>query len=236
MRFTEKRTIMTSKATESNNRFDIARRMLLAAPPGQLPSLEEDFQAIFAANGDTIPEDWLEQVRAETTKATTSSSDTTTPKAMELHEKMKQYQSDFYSSKGVVSVLVVEEKGDNLVVRTYAEQNDTANCQAGSWTADWTVSSSQQVKGTVKIHAFCHEGATVQLLSTREFGPLTTTNVVTQIEEWEQEAMDSIREMNDNMGDKLKSLRRVMPVTRTKMNWNVEGHRMVQLLGNASKK
>ena len=209
--------------------------MLLAAPPGQLTSLEQDFQAIFAANGDTIPEDWLEQVRADyhKTKATTSDA-ITTPKAMELYEHMKKYQSDFYSSQGVVSALVVVEQGDNLVVRTYAERTDDANCQAGSWTADWTVSSSQQVQGTVKIQAFCHEGATVQLHSTREFGPLSTTNVVTQIEEWEQEAMDSINEIYDNMGDKLKSLRRVMPVTRTKMNWNVEGHRVVQLLQKIS--
>jgi len=55
---------------------------------------------------------------------------------------------------------------------------------------------------------------------------------VKQIGDWEQEVVDSVAELYDSMGEKLKSLRRVMPVTRTKMEWNVLSHRMVKLLGD----
>lgn len=214
----------------NESRLNIARLMLLAAPPGQLDSLLQDFKAIFAAGGETLDEAWLEQVRTDYQSTRT---DADAPRsAKELYGNIKSYQQEYYSSKGVVSALVVTEEGDDLVVRTYAERIDESNCHAGSWTAQWTVMSSGQVKGTVKVHALCYEEGSIQLHSTRDFGPSSTTNVVKQIGDWEQQVVDSISELYVSMGEKLRSLRRVMPVTRTKMDWNVLSHRMVKLLGD----
>lgn len=223
----------------NESRRDIARRMLLNAPPGQLERLIQDFKVIFAASGanETLDDAWLQQVRAEHRAAVTNESDVP-PQCKELYDDMKKYQAEYYSSKGVVSALsVTQQDANNTLVETYAERLDESNQQAGSWTATWTVSASTgQVKGTVNVNALCYEVGTIQLHSTRYFGPAQASSngsVVKQISEWEQTCVDSIAEQYNNMGEKLKSLRRVMPVTRTKMEWNVLSHRMVKLLDDS---
>ena len=56
--------------------------------------------------------------------------------------------------------------------------------------------------------------------------------VTRQIEIWEdKEVMQNLSGMYESMGSTyLKSLRRVMPITRAKMEWNVMGHWVVQTL------
>ena len=117
------------------------------------------------------------------------------------------------------------------MVRTYAERIDNANHIAGSWTAQWTVAPSGELKGTVTIQAYCHEGGTTQLSSTRDFGPTTTNgDIVKHIRNWEQEVVDVLAQ--DETRDQLKMLRRVMPLSRTRMDWNVLSHRMVKMLAD----
>lgn len=218
----------------NESRLDIARRILLTAPPGQLDNLLQDFDAIFAACDETLEGAWLDKVKADYCSTRTDLEGAETPRAKELYESLKTYHSEYYSSKGVVSALSVTEEGDNLIIRTFAERPDESNCQASSWTAQWTVQPSGELKGTVQVRALCYEEGSIQLHSTRDFGPVTCgeAKVVEQIGTWEQQVVDSINEMYDNMGGTLRSLRRVMPVTRTKMEWNVLSHRMVKLLGD----
>jgi hypothetical protein len=83
------------------------------------------------------------------------------------------------------------------------------------------------------VQAHSYEEGSIQLNTTRKFGP-EQGDVVKLIEKWEQELIDSIAETYDSMGEKLKSLRRVMPVTRTRMDWNVLSHRMRKMLGDSN--
>ena len=218
----------------NESRRDIARGMLLTAPPGQLEGLVQDFETIFAASGETLEEEWVKQVRAEhgSTRADLAAADS--PRAKDLYENVKAYQSEYYSSNGVVSALSVAEEGTDLIVRTYSERIDESNCHAGSWTAHWKLQSSGELQGTVKVQALCHEEGNIHLHSTSDFGPVSCgeEDAVQKIGDCEQQVTDSINEMYDDMGEKLRSLRRAMPVTRTKMDWNVLSHRMVKLLGD----
>lgn len=215
--------------TMSNDslQLDTARIVLLASPPGQFDTLVQDFQTLFAASGESLTDELVAQVRAEyqSLRTNLTCSDETT----ELSKRLKEYQSDYYSSKRIVTALSVMEEGDTTVIRTYAERIDAENCHAGSWTGHWTVASSGEVKGSVQVQAFSYEDGTVRLDKTQEFGP-KQGDVVECIQECEQETMNSLDELYDTMGERLKALRRVMPVTRTKMNWNVQSHRMVKLL------
>ena len=58
-------------------------------------------------------------------------------------------------------------------------------------------------------------------------------SIVKQIQAWEDtEVMDKLTDMYERMNNEyLKSLRRVMPITRTKMDWNVMAHRVRITLG-----
>jgi capping protein alpha len=225
-------------ATMSNeSRLDIARRIILTAPPGQFDALVQDFHTIFAASGESLlTDEYVEQVRAEYDKSRTNlagGAAADTPGTTELYKRVKEYQS----SKAVESAFSVEgDDATTTVVRTYAERIDTSNRIAGSWTAEWTIQSSGTVTGKVIVQAHAYEEGSIQLNTTRTFGPEQQQgDVVKLIEKWEQEVMDSLAETYDTMQDKLKSLRRIMPVTRTRMDWNVLSHRMRKMLGDSSK-
>ena len=58
------------------------------------------------------------------------------------------------------------------------------------------------------------------------------SSVLLQIKSWEEmEVVNKLEIMYESMGSiYLKRLRRVMPVTRTKMEWNVLSHRVAQTL------
>ena len=57
-------------------------------------------------------------------------------------------------------------------------------------------------------------------------------DIMDQIQKWDEENVISpLRNVyNDMSSDILKKMRRVMPVTRTKFNWNIEGHRFVKTM------
>jgi hypothetical protein len=227
-----------SASTMSNeSRLDIARRILLTAPPGQFDTILQDLQTIFAASGEceSLTDEWVEQVRTEYAYACGKSPQRAhlpggdTPGTTELYKRIKDYQS----SKAVESAFSVVDEGDATVVRTYAERIDTSNRITGSWTAKWTIQSSGTVIGQVSVQAYAYEEGTIQLNTARKFGP-EQGDAVKLIEKWEQEVMESLAETYDTMGEKLKSLRRVMPVTRTRMDWNVLSHRMRKMLGDSN--
>ena len=57
------------------------------------------------------------------------------------------------------------------------------------------------------------------------------SNVVTIIEKHENTIQQALEEMYSNMSSEtFKDMRRVMPVTRNKFDWNVNAHKMVRNL------
>jgi capping protein alpha len=146
----------------------------------------------------------------------------------------------------------VVQDGDSsksLIVKTFAERVDSVNLYAGSWVAQWNIEISgddqAQVGGQVRIQSFCFEEGNIQLLSSRDFEGVSVTAsekvplakaIVEQINTFELELLSALGEVFDQIGDQLKSIRRVLPITRTKMEWNVRAHRMVNTLSHAAPK
>ena len=74
-----------------------------------------------------------------------------------------------------------------------------------------------------------------------KYGPLeikgadedsTVENIMKQIKSWEEECIRSLEGIS--LEKQLKSLRRLMPITRQKMDWNIQPHRMVNGLRKSS--
>jgi len=149
-----------------------------------------------------------------------------------------------------------DRKDDSHVrLEVYAEQVSPSNCHSGSWHATYTVqvlsSTSATVGGTVELRSHDYEDmANVQLSSTHGLGPPVTVSapagqdwadaVLAQIQTWEREDVQGCLArlygdgvMNNGM---LRSMRRVLPVTRTRMDWNMGGHRLVKTLNDTKKK
>lgn len=130
---------------------------------------------------------------------------------------------------------------NSINLTTYCQRLSPQNYHSGSWLCRYTVevlsSTSASVKGNVVIRAHTYENGNVMLCAKRKLGPITVSAsneddwadaVLSQIQSWERtEVQQSLAELYDNVGGKdsrgsnmLKLLRRVMPVTRTKMDWS----------------
>ncbi len=142
-----------------------------------------------------------------------------------------------------------------LKIYTYAEKIDLHNYQAVSRKGYYTISlpissTSNKLMGQIDLRAHTfenggnfHLSSTISLQANIKQGISTASDdseqqsvwvssVIRQMEGWDRvEIMRNIAEMFDSLHNThLKRLRRVMPITRTKMDWNVAGHRVVQTL------
>jgi hypothetical protein len=242
------------------------RSILLASPPGQFDLVLEDLQSIApksmpdadvvsalraewaTANGQAIVE----------TSAADNTSDESDGFICALRKAMDDYVSLKFSSPGVRAAHQVKQDGDATTIKitTYAARIDLPNHNAGSWNACYTVRpSSGRASGSVSITAHTFENAgNVQLHSNICLDETNTEcitsnddsdkqlswakSIVKQIQAWEDtEVMGKLTDMYESISSEcLKSLRRVMPITRTKMEWNVMAHRVRVTLGEGHDK
>jgi len=166
----------------------------------------------------------------------------------ELKRSLKNYLEKHYSSKGVESdfFMKASDDGSTYDIILYAERIKLKQYHAGSWVARYTIVNSDNsittVNGTVKIHAHSFENGNVQIKSETELptAAIENTNssdlvegIVTQIQKWDEECvLQPLHGVYQDMStDIMKKMRRVMPVTRTRFDWNVEGHRFVKAVG-----
>jgi hypothetical protein len=176
-----------------------------------------------------------------------------------LSKAMDSYIANDCTSLGVRAAHTVTisavEADRTLKINTYAEKNDLQNCRAVSWKGYYTISlppssTSNILMGKIdlRVHTFENGGnfhlrSTVSLRANIKQGISTASDdseqqsvwvssVIQQMEYWDRvEVTRNIAEMFDSLHNTyMKRLRRVMPITRTKMDWNVACHRVVRTL------
>ncbi|KAL3816107.1 hypothetical protein ACHAXA_004532 [Cyclostephanos tholiformis] len=251
--------------TEANNQGAI-RRILLASPPGQFDIILEDLRSILpkptllepnfvavirsewdAANGrSAIPAGGDAGSECGDVKFYINS----------LSEAMDLHLATNFSSPGVraahnVTASTVDET-PTLTIATYAERIDLQNHRAGSWKGCYKICpTSGSIHGEISVWAHTFEnGGNVQLISNisldATLSRCSTTDgsekrsswssaVTRQIGSWEEIELMKYHTY-ESIGSSLKRLRRVMPVTRTKMEWNVMAHRVKQTLSEGHDK
>lgn len=180
------------------------------------------------------------------------------PLAEPLYKLLQDYQTKNFGGKSGVQSRVALTKGtkgpQQLVVHSFCEKLDGSNQNSGCWKATWTVdkvsnnSSSCEVSGSVLVHTYSHEEGNVQLRINKDFpvekvtagskdaaptGSTTTTleqAVLQTIVTWETEILGILASMNTVAAQQLRTIRRVLPITKTKMKWDVVAHRSVKTL------
>lgn len=130
-------------------------------------------------------------------------------------------------------------KDGNLIVSVAGERPNLRNFWSGKWLSTWSVSLSSgeaSITGAIKVHAHYFEDGNVQLQTTKDIPkivfPFTeaselATQLVSHIDSTETDLQKGLEEMYGNMNEEtFRAMRRVMPVKRTKMEWNVNAVRM----------
>eukprot|EP00557_Chaetoceros_sp_GSL56_P012626 CAMPEP_0176478088 /NCGR_PEP_ID=MMETSP0200_2-20121128/997_1 /TAXON_ID=947934 /ORGANISM="Chaetoceros sp., Strain GSL56" /LENGTH=239 /DNA_ID=CAMNT_0017873997 /DNA_START=78 /DNA_END=797 /DNA_ORIENTATION=- len=220
----------------------IVRELLLSSPPGQFDVILEDLRELLSSP----PNEWIEKIRMEYNTLTGRQAlFQTTPVKSEdplgLQEGMKLHVDKYYSGKGVQCNYVIDSSfssGSVCSILLYAERIQLQQFHAGSWTAKYNITKNDNnilcIKGKAILHAHAFENGNVQLKTTVEFPSveITSKNVFQQIQIWDESLVESLTAMYDEISsDALKKFRRVMPVTRTRFDWNLLGHRGIRQLG-----
>ena len=156
-----------------------------------------------------------------------------------LQNAMKSYVDKYYTSQGVYSdyCIDVNESETEYTILLYAERIQLQKFHAGSWTARYFIKKegdAVSICAKISLHAHAFENGNLQLKSIADFPETETTEdgIFKQMLKWDEKTQSSLSGVyNDMSCDILKKFRRVMPVTKTRFDWNLQAHRGIQELG-----
>jgi len=133
-----------------------------------------------------------------------------------------------------------------LVLALRAERINLRNLWSGAWQAEYFLplvpceeSGSTLMTGSIQIHGHYFDEGNIQLQTRKGVFPAQVNftdiqslvnNVIAQIKAAETSLQEALEVVYTNMSEEtLKSIRRTLPKTRSKMNWNIN---QLKLRGN----
>ena len=148
-----------------------------------------------------------------------------------IEQKVKAYLEKCYKME-VTRYNVYYDGGANKIVVLISVHNlNLKSFWSGEWLSTWEMDiSSKQVKGTLKANTYYYEEGNIQFnLDTKFDGSApgddnasTADSLVEFIKTSENSVQLELEKVYDELSENyIKPLRRKLPVTGTKMNWNL---------------
>jgi len=149
------------------------------------------------------------------------------------------YVADHFAD-GVATVFVSSSSPHQFIIQIVANKYNPTNFWSGRWRSEYTIDVEKgEVKGRVLINVHYYENGNVQLSTTHtptiSFPPnsslppaTSASKLLASIEAQEGEYQTSLNESYHEMGEKtFKGLRRALPLTRQKLDWDkVMGYKL----------
>jgi len=135
---------------------------------------------------------------------------------------------------GVGSVFSTEGNPNRLVVQIVANKYNPTNYWSGRWRSEYVIDLNEnKVSGKIFVNVHYYEQGNVQLSTTHDISFTLPSAIVTSppnasaskilalIEEEERKYQTSLNDTYSEMGEKtFKGLRRALPLTRQKLDWD----------------
>lgn len=140
----------------------------------------------------------------------------------ELVEKLKLYGDNHYPSE--FAFTVVPDSESNISVIIIGEKIDPDNFYTGRWKSVYTIAGSGELTGQVNLDIHYYEDGNVRLSFEEpirhKLENISTSSIVNFINNTENDltlkVVDQFNLLNQNS---FKNLRRLLPVTKSKINW-----------------
>ncbi len=238
-----------------------AAQILQSAAPGQFDDIVAQLGRLGASFGNL---EILKQAHqhAQGIGSTTNSS-LSNPLATELKDKLLKYHQRAFSGvtgrggnstkKVTIRVWLLPGASDSqFQICSFAEKLDLQNMQTGFWKSTWTVTTTTktqaELQGSIEVHTYSYEDGNTQLQLSKTFSPeivqemksdqdVSLANGITfKIADWEHQVLGILKGLHELTAESLKTIRRVLPITKTKMNWEVEAQRGITFLKQTAKR
>ncbi|KAF7308693.1 Capping protein [Mycena chlorophos] len=142
---------------------------------------------------------------------------------------------------GVASIFSAKESSKFFTIQVVANKYNPANYWSGRWRSEYRVDlNDNTLRGKILVNVHYYEQGNVQLSTTHDVSlslpaaittaapPQAATKILALIEDEEGRYQMSLNDTYQEMGEKtFKSLRRALPLTRQKIDWDrVTGYKL----------
>jgi len=243
-------SLLNSTALETFARYNTEQMVIAKSPSGDHKVLitsygEVDTKRYIDPRGQQIVT--FDHIKGECTGAEAySPPDGTIENYRSALDKLVAEYVDDHFMEGASAVYGKKENGITLTVCISAQKFNPGNFWNGRWRSVYIISfkdgaTSADLKATYKINIHYYEDGNVQLTTNNEKASKITIGnadvsaqaIIKAIEKAEKEYQAAIDENYITMSDtSFKSLRRQLPITRTKLEWSkIAGYKLGQELG-----
>ncbi|KAJ2857072.1 F-actin-capping protein subunit alpha [Coemansia erecta] len=220
----------------ADDRIAKAASLLLHSPPGEVDDVFNESKVLLTPynqidenryldpNTNTVFSfDHLRRIGSDPEEYTENMSDENEELRAELQKALEQYVQSHFKD-GAVSVFVHEGSVVSCIV---SNKFSPGNFWNGSWRAVWSFNpGSNQLNGSIKVRVHYFEDGNVQLDTQSDFsrdveaGGDVANKVAKLIGQSEAEFQQGINDGFRQLSEKtFKGLRRTLPVTRNKIDW-----------------
>eukprot|EP00842_Homolaphlyctis_polyrhiza_P004836 jgi/Hompol1/5353/HPOL_001468-RA len=192
-----------------------------------VPATAGDYQVILGVHGRIAEGQFIDPRANELLTVDLMHQTVTRSEPNALDTAVATYAANSYH--GHASTVWVSEDGA-LVIAIVANKFSPENFWSARWRSEWTVQpGSANLTGWSKVQVHYYEDGNVQQNSSKQHSATVTVSedpsafaaaVVKQITKHETEFQMSLNDKHNSLAtDTFKSLRRVLPITRTKVEW-----------------
>ena len=140
----------------------------------------------------------------------------------ELIDKLNQYGEDYYPSTFAFTIIPTEDEELRIIIIGQRANHD--NFYTGQWKSNYLISKNLNISGEIKLDIHYFEDGNVRLKFIEEISDIKIDNsssskIVNFINDQENKVVIKIVDQFNNLNQQsFKNLRRLLPVTRSKIN------------------